>query len=106
MNVDKKQLAVWAGMIGPVLFAATFTIEGWLRPGYNPNSMFVSELSLGPRGWIQILNFIVFGVLFLWRNENNFAQFARYFLHDARIDYASSFSFLHKYNHDENAGTL
>jgi Protein of unknown function (DUF998) len=27
--------------------------------------MFVSELSLGSRGWIQIINFIIFGALFL-----------------------------------------
>jgi hypothetical protein len=63
--MDRRQLAAWAGMIGSALFVAVFTIEGWLRPGYNPFSMFVSELSLGPRGWIQIANFVVIGVLFL-----------------------------------------
>jgi hypothetical protein len=52
-------------MIGPALFVATFTIEGCLRPGYSPREMFISELSLGPRGWIQIVNFIVTGVLLL-----------------------------------------
>ena len=52
-------------MIGPVLFLLTFTLEGWLRPGYQSRSMFVSELALGPRGWIQSVNFVVFGVLFL-----------------------------------------
>lgn len=64
-TLDQNQLAMWAGMIGPALFVATFLIEGWLRPGYQPLSMFVSALSLGPRGWIQMTNFIVFGVLFL-----------------------------------------
>ena len=63
--IDRRKLAAWAGMIGPVLFIAIFTLEGWLRPGYNPLGMFVSELSLGPRGWVQIVNFIVFGVLLL-----------------------------------------
>ena len=52
-------------MIGPALFVAIFTLEGWLRPGYSSRGMFVSELALGPRGWIQIVNFIVFGILFL-----------------------------------------
>lgn len=52
-------------MIGPALFVAIFTIEGWLRPGYEPLGMFVSELALGPRGWIQVVNFVVFGLLFL-----------------------------------------
>ena len=52
-------------MIGSVLFVAVFTIEGWLRPGYNPLGMYVSELSIGLRGWIQIVNFILWGLLFL-----------------------------------------
>src|SRR5688572_21747687 len=50
-----------AGIVGPVLFAAVFWIEGALRPGYDWRSMFVSELALGPRGFIQIANFLVFG---------------------------------------------
>ena len=63
--MDKRQRAAWAGMIGSALFVTVFTLEGWLRPGYNPLAMYVSELSLGPRGWIQIVNFIVCGFLFL-----------------------------------------
>ncbi len=63
--MDRQQLAAWAGMIGPALFVAIFTLEGWLRPGYEPLGMFVSELALGPRGWIQVVNFVVFGLLFL-----------------------------------------
>jgi hypothetical membrane protein len=69
MNLDIKKLvkfAPWAGMIGSALFVATFTIEGWLRPGYNPVEMYVSELSLGPRGWIQIVNFVIWGLLFFF----------------------------------------
>jgi hypothetical protein len=59
------KISIWAGMIGPVLFVAVFTLEGWLRSGYNSLGMYVSELSIGPRGWIQIANFIIFGCLFL-----------------------------------------
>jgi hypothetical protein len=65
LNQNWFKISVWAGMIGPVLFVAVFTIEGWLRPGYNALGMYVSELSLGPRGSIQIVNFIIFGLLFL-----------------------------------------
>jgi hypothetical protein len=65
VTLDRRRIAAWAGMIGPALFVAIFTIEGWLRPGYQPLKMYVSELSLGPRGWIQIANFIVLGVLLL-----------------------------------------
>ncbi len=64
-KIGKTQLklAAWAGIIAPELFVAVFTIEGWLRPGYNAQSAYVSALSLGPRGWIQIANFLVFGLL-------------------------------------------
>ena len=60
-----RQLAIWAGLIGPVLFVSVFLLEGTLRPGYDPLSTYVSALSLGPRGWIQIANFLVFGALLL-----------------------------------------
>jgi hypothetical membrane protein len=60
-----QRLALYAGIAGPIIFVATFTIEGCLRPGYDALGMYVSELSLGPRGWIQVLNFIVLGALLL-----------------------------------------
>jgi hypothetical protein len=56
-------LAVWAGIIGPVLFVAVFLLEGWIRPGYSPLAEYVSALSLGRRGWVQIANFVIFGAL-------------------------------------------
>ena len=52
-------------MVGPILFLSIFTLEGWLRPGYASMRMYVSELSNGPHGWIQIANFILLGLLFL-----------------------------------------
>ncbi|MGA9398701.1 MAG: DUF998 domain-containing protein [Anaerolineaceae bacterium] len=64
-KINLLKLATWAGIISPALFVAVFMIEGWLRPGYDPLSTFISALSLGPRGWIQIINFIVFGALLL-----------------------------------------
>ena len=63
LMINQRRLASWAGIIGPALFVAVFTIEGWMRPGYEPLKTFVSALSLGPRGWIQIANFLVFGFL-------------------------------------------
>jgi hypothetical protein len=62
---NRHQIGTWAGMIGPILFISVFTIEGLARSGYDPMKMPVSELSLGHRGWIQIVNFILFGLLFL-----------------------------------------
>lgn len=52
-------------MIGAVLFVAVFSVAGLLDAGYSPTGMFVSELSLGPLGWVQILNFMLTGTLFL-----------------------------------------
>ncbi len=69
-TVKIHQLGTLAGIIAPVLFVGVFVLEGWLRSGYNSQTMFVSELSLGPRGWIQIANFIIFALLlfaFSWR---------------------------------------
>ena len=61
----RPRIGAVAGMLGPLVFIATFTLEGWLRPGYHARRMFISALSLGPRGWIQIVNFIVLGTTLL-----------------------------------------
>ena len=58
-------LAAVAGMVGSVLFVSVFTVYGWLCPGYSPTRMFVSELSLGTYGWVQMLNFVLTGALLL-----------------------------------------
>jgi len=55
----------WAGMGAAAVFVGTFTIEGLIRPGYSPVSDYVSALSLGPRGWVQITNFVITGALLL-----------------------------------------
>ncbi|HEX9028756.1 MAG TPA: DUF998 domain-containing protein [Anaerolineales bacterium] len=68
-RIHQQSLLASAGMAGSALFVAVFLLEGWLRPGYNPMEMFISALSLGPRGWIQVANFMVLGVLlalFTW----------------------------------------
>jgi hypothetical protein len=66
MNQSKsgmRWLAAWAGMLGPLLFVIIFTVNGLLRPGYRALSTYISDLSIGPQGWIQIVNFLIFGVL-------------------------------------------
>jgi hypothetical protein len=72
---DTTSVAARAGMIGPILFVTIFTLEGWLRPGYEARRMFVSALALGPRGWIQDVNFVVFGALFLVFTRGVAAEF-------------------------------
>jgi hypothetical protein len=65
LTTSQRKLSAWAGIIGPALFVLVFTFEGFLRPGYSMFKDFISALSLGSRGWIQIANFIIFGILLL-----------------------------------------
>jgi hypothetical protein len=58
-----RMVAAWAGIIAPALFVVVFTIKGFLSPGYNQLSMYISAGSLGPTGWIQMTNFVVVGLL-------------------------------------------
>jgi Protein of unknown function (DUF998) len=51
------------GPIGSVLFTTTYLVEGVTRPGYNAWQQAISALSLGPGGGVQIVNFIVYGLL-------------------------------------------
>ncbi len=50
-----------AALLGTVGFVAVFLIEGWARPGYSPAAEYVSALALGPRGWVQVANFVMVG---------------------------------------------
>jgi Protein of unknown function (DUF998) len=58
-------LLIGCGAFGGVLFAATYLIEGATRPGYDAIQYAISVLSLGPGGWLQQVNFVIFGVLAL-----------------------------------------
>ena len=54
----------WTGIVGPVLFTATFLMqEAFRRGSYDPLAEPVSALETGPTGWIQQANFVIFGVL-------------------------------------------
>ena len=48
---------------GP-LFVATFLVEGAARVDYDPRRHPVSSLALGPRGTVQVANFLVAGALY------------------------------------------
>jgi hypothetical protein len=64
MNQNQfRKLSAWAGILAPAIFVGVFSIEGALRNGYDPLKMYISALSLGNRGWIQISNFLIFGFL-------------------------------------------
>lgn len=63
-DIKTKRLLTGGAIAGP-LFVITFLIEGATRADYNPLRHPVSSLALGDFGWIQVLNFIVAGLLTL-----------------------------------------
>ncbi|MBX2956136.1 MAG: DUF998 domain-containing protein [Cyclobacteriaceae bacterium] len=56
---------LWLGVIGSCLFIFVASVESIQRPVYDPWQQSISALSLGSRGWIQILNFFAFGTIIL-----------------------------------------
>jgi hypothetical membrane protein len=59
-------VSAWAGMLGPALFTAVFLVlEAVLGDRYDRVAEVVSALEATPYGWIQRLNFVVFGILTL-----------------------------------------
>lgn len=54
---------LWCGVVGAVLFIVVASVEGALRPGYRAAYHPVSALSLGGRGWVQIVSFVATGLL-------------------------------------------
>jgi hypothetical membrane protein len=57
-----RKLAL-AGIIGPLLFTALVILQGIRQPTYSHIGMPISVLTAYDTGWIQILNFCVFGTL-------------------------------------------
>lgn len=59
-----RSTAARAGIVGPVLFTATFVALELVRgSSYDRVSETVSALEAGPHGWVQQANFVVFGLL-------------------------------------------
>jgi hypothetical protein len=65
MNKFRRRVAVCSGMIGSLLFLAVFVAEDVFSPDFKWLSTAVSEHSRTPHGWIQIVTFIVVGLLFV-----------------------------------------
>jgi hypothetical membrane protein len=50
------------GVIGPVTFVVLDLIASALRPGYDLTFDTISQLAVGPLGWLQTLNFVFIGI--------------------------------------------
>src|SRR5215468_7290450 len=57
-----RTLLLCGALTGP-LFIVTVLIQDYTRAGFNPRLQPLSLLALGDAGWIQILNFVLAGVL-------------------------------------------
>jgi hypothetical protein len=54
---------LWYAVGAAVPFIAVTAIQGLVRPGYDSWHQAVSALSLGPGGWVQVVNLVAFGVV-------------------------------------------
>jgi hypothetical membrane protein len=57
-----RTLLLCGAVAGP-LFILTVLIQDYARPDFNPRLQLLSLLSLGEWGWVQIVNFVLAGVL-------------------------------------------
>jgi len=52
-----------AGIVGPVLFVVVALVQSLLHPDYSHVALPISALAAWPGGWVQNVNFVVFGLL-------------------------------------------
>jgi hypothetical membrane protein len=60
-----RQLLLGGGSAILIAFVVTFLVEGAIRPGYSPLRHAVSQLSLGPFGWINTIAILLTGLALL-----------------------------------------
>ena len=54
-----------AGIAGPAIFAVIAPVQSLLRADYNLVAHPISALAAGPSGWVQDVNFLLFGALMI-----------------------------------------
>jgi hypothetical protein len=60
-----QRLLLGSAAVGLTAFVATFLVEGALRPRYHPWRHAISQLSLGPFGWVNTIAILVAGLALL-----------------------------------------
>jgi hypothetical protein len=55
----RQRLLLGSAVAGLLGFVVTFLVEGALRPGYRPWRHAISQLSLGPFGWVNTIAVLV-----------------------------------------------
>jgi len=62
-TLSLTRILLLCGAIAGPLFIFTVLIQDYTRPGFDPRLQALSLLSLGQWGWVQIVNFVLAGVL-------------------------------------------
>jgi Protein of unknown function (DUF998) len=62
-TLSLTRILLLCGAIAGPLFILTVLIQDYTRPAFNPRLQPLSLLSLGDWGWVQIVNFVLAGVL-------------------------------------------
>jgi hypothetical membrane protein len=48
-----RWLVLIGGVLNPIVFVLAYTVAGLLRPGYSPIHQAISDLGVGPNGWLM-----------------------------------------------------
>ncbi len=64
-TTDRSRWLLTCGVVAGPLFSAVTVLQTLTRTGFEPAEHPISLLSLGDRGWIQIANFVLTGLLVL-----------------------------------------
>ncbi len=62
-GLSLTRILLLCGAIAGPLFILTVLIQDYIRPAFDPRLQPLSLLSLGDWGWVQIVNFVLAGVL-------------------------------------------
>lgn len=63
-NITPRLVAL-IGIVSPILCVLVFALAGLLRPGYSPIHHVISDLGVGPDGWILNTDLVISGMLSL-----------------------------------------
>lgn len=62
-TLSPTRILLLCGAIAGPLFILAVLIQDYTRPAFNPRLQALSLLSLGAWGWVQVINFVLAGVL-------------------------------------------
>ena len=65
MKPSSRSKLLPAGAISGIVFYGLFLIQAMYRSDFDIRTDGISLLSLGPHGWVQVLNFVLTGLLLL-----------------------------------------